>query len=161
MQHIVLVLLMYGLASVLPIALALMPSLSSGVFGLPLRAEALLDLALTPWIGVGTFALLYVLIPAASSKPHLSRNRFRVLYFIFAVLYIEGHGNHLGANAISHYPLKPRHPLKVLRSFFMMKSLAMPYGTLEPWVWRSLPSITRHFCLPGMRLLNISTSPSD
>jgi len=102
MTRIVAILSAYGLVTVLPIFFVFQPFFVVDLPGIPIRYGDLLDLLLTPWIGVGVFALLYVFIPKASDSSTSHKNLYRVLFFAFSVLYVEGHGIHLAANSIGN-----------------------------------------------------------
>ena len=102
MTRIVAILSTYGLVTVLPIFLVFQPFFMVDLPGFPIRYGDLLDLLLTPWIGVGVFALLYVFLPKASISSTGHKNLYRVLFWTFSVLYVEGHGMHLAANSIGN-----------------------------------------------------------
>jgi hypothetical protein len=102
MKRIVAILSAYGIVSALPVYLVLQPIFTIDLPGVPIRVGDLMDLLLTPWIGVGVFALLYVFIPKASESSTGHRNLYRVLFWTFSVLYVEGHGMHLAANSIGN-----------------------------------------------------------
>ena len=102
MTRIVAILSAYGLVTVLPIFFVFQPFFIADLPGIPIRYGDLLDLLLTPWIGVGVFALLYVFIPKASESSTGHKNLYRVLFWTFSVLYVEGHGMHLAANSIGN-----------------------------------------------------------
>lgn len=102
MTRIIAILSAYGLAGVLPILLAFQTFIRTDLPGYPIKYGDLLDFLLTPLIGVGVFALLYVSIPRISDLTTKRRNLYRVLFFAFSVLYIEGHGMHLAANSIGN-----------------------------------------------------------
>ena len=102
MTRIVSILSAYGLVTVLPIFFVFQPFFVVDLPGIPIRVGDLLDLLLTPWIGVGVFALLYVFIPKASNSSAGHKNLYRVLFWTFSVVYVEGHGMHLAANSIGN-----------------------------------------------------------
>lgn len=66
MTRIVATLRAYSIASALPIYFVLQPFITVDLPGVPIRYGDLLDLLLTPWIGVEVFALLCVSISRAS-----------------------------------------------------------------------------------------------
>ncbi len=101
MQRVVVVLGAYGFLSFLPVLLFFQPYLSRPSPLQPLRYGDLLDIALTPLVGVGTFALLYRLLPAISKADDRGRPLFRALFWAFSILYLEGHGMHLAADSIA------------------------------------------------------------
>ena len=102
MKRIVAILSAYGLVSVMPILFVLQPFVAVDLPGLPIKYGDLMDLVLTPWVGVGVFALLYVFIPKASNSSAKHKNLYRLLFWTFSVLYVEGHGMHLAANSIGN-----------------------------------------------------------
>ena len=102
MTRIVAIISAYGMVTVLPIFVIFQPFFTVDLPGFPIRYGDLLDLLLTPWIGVGVFALLYVYIPKASESPTGHKNLYRVLFWMLSVLYVEGHGMHLAANSIGN-----------------------------------------------------------
>jgi len=102
MTRIVAILSAYGLVTVLPIFFVFQSFLVVDLPGIPIRYGDLLDLMLTPWIGVGVFALLYLFSPKASESPTGHKNLYRVLFWTLSVLYVEGHGMHLAANSIGN-----------------------------------------------------------
>ncbi len=118
MTRIVAILSTYGIASALPIYFVLQPFFTVDLPGVPIRYGDLLDLLLTPWIGVGVFALLYVSIPVASDASTTHRNLFRLLFWTFSVLYVEGHGMHLAANSIGNNVVANT-DLRLARSIFL------------------------------------------
>ena len=71
-----------------------------------------------PGIGVGVFALLYVFIPKASESSTGHKNLYRVLFWTFSVLYVEGHGMHLAANSIGNN-LVTNTDARLARSIFL------------------------------------------
>jgi hypothetical protein len=117
MTRIVAILSAYGLVSVLPILFVLQPFVAVDLPGLPIKYGDLLDLLLTPWIGVGVFALLYVLIPKASESSTSHRNLYRLLFWTLSVLYVEGHGMHLAANSIGNNVVTNTDPRLALSIF--------------------------------------------
>ena len=102
MTRVVAILSAYGFVTALPIFFVFQPFFTVGLPGIPIRYGDFLDLLLTPWIGVGAFALLYLFIPKASDSPTGHKNLYRVLFWTFSVLYVEGHGMHLAANSIGN-----------------------------------------------------------
>ena len=102
MTRIVAILSAYGFAAALPIYFVLQPFITVNLPGVPITYGDLLDFLLTPWIGVGVFALLYVSIPVASNSSTSHKNLYRLLFWTFSVLYVEGHGMHLAANSIGN-----------------------------------------------------------
>ncbi|MCH7588701.1 MAG: hypothetical protein IIC78_11820 [Chloroflexi bacterium] len=118
MTRIVAILGAYGIASFLPIYFILQPFIKIYLPGLPITYGDLMDLLLTPWIGVGVFALLYVSIPSVSDSSVRHRNLYRLLFWIFSVLYVEGHGIHLAANSISNNVVAGTDP-RLVHSIFL------------------------------------------
>lgn len=102
MTRIVAILSAYGLVGVLPILFVSQSFVTVDLPSVPIKYGDLMDFLLTPWIGVGVFALLYVSIPKVSDFPTSHRNLYRLLFWSFSVLYVEGHGMHLAANSISN-----------------------------------------------------------
>ncbi len=103
MRRLVAVLSLYGLLSFLPILIVQHPNFARRVPGLFVRGGDLIDLLLTPLVGVGTYVLLYALIPAESDAAAPPPRAIRGLFWLLAILYIEGHGMHLAADAIRSY----------------------------------------------------------
>ena len=83
MTRIVAILSAYGIVTVLPIIFIFQPFFVVELPGIPIRYGDLLDLMLTPWIGVGVFALLYVFIPKASESSTGHKNLYRLLFWTF------------------------------------------------------------------------------
>lgn len=102
MTRIVAILSAYGLVGVLPILFVSQSFVTADLPNVPIKYGDLMDFLLTPWIGVGVFALLYVSIPKVSDVSTSHRNLYRLLFWSFSVLYVEGHGMHLAANSISN-----------------------------------------------------------
>jgi hypothetical protein len=117
MKRILAILGAYGLVGVLPIFIVFQSFVTVDLPGIPIRYGDLLDLFLTPWIGVGVFALLYVFIPKASDSFTSHRNHYRVLFWTFSVLYVEGHGMHLAANSIGNNVVTNTDPRLALSIF--------------------------------------------
>ncbi len=118
MTRIVAILSAYGIASFLPIYFILQPFIKFDLPGLPITYGDLMDLLLTPWIGVGVFALLYVSIADISDSPAKHRNLYRFLFWTFSVLYVEGHGMHLAANSIGNNVVLNTNP-RLAHSIFL------------------------------------------
>ena len=118
MTRIVAILSAYGIVTVLPIIFIFQPFFVVELPGIPIPYGDLLDLMLTPWIGVGVFALLYVFIPKASESSTGHKNLYRVLFWTFSVLYVEGHGMHLVANSIGNN-LVTNTDARLARSIFL------------------------------------------
>ena len=119
MTRIVAILSAYGIVTVLPIIFIFQPFFVVELPGIPIRYGDFLDLMLTPWIGVGVFALLYVFIPKASESSTGHKNLYRVLFWTFSVLYVEGHGMHLAANSIGNN-LVTNTDARLARSIFLV-----------------------------------------
>jgi len=118
MTRIVAILSTYGIASFLPIYFILQPFIKVDLPGLPITYGDLMDLLLTPWIGVGVFALLYLSIADVSDSSVKHRHLYRFLFWSFSVLYVEGHGMHLAANSIGNNVILNTNP-RLAHSIFL------------------------------------------